>query len=328
MSLSLAEPAGVGEPSSAGEALQMALTGLGWLARADLASVPVPVQAEALRVLERAASMQTAARARVLAAFSAQRGFEDDGQGSARMWLTWQTRVTAGAARGTVGWMRRLENHPAVAEALAGGVLSVSWARQLTDWTGALPVAARPDADAILLAAAADGADLAGLAGLAEEIRRRVAGPDQDGEDGFSRRGLQLDTTFGGAGRLTGDLSARCAASLQAVLDSLGKKMGAEDTRSRGNASMTRWRRRACGCWGRGACRSGPGSRSGWACTCRWTSCSAGSAARAGRTCRPGSRTARTRASVGRRPGPAAGTWLAGSRLVRAGAGGGVGRAR
>ena len=194
--------------------------------------MPVPVQAEALRVLERAASMQTAARARVLAAFSAQRGFEDDGQGSARVWLTWQTRVTAGAARGTVGWMRRLENHPAVAEALAGGVLSVSWARQLTDWTDALPVAARPDADAILLAAAAEGADLAGLAGLAEEIRRRVAGPDQDGEDGFSHRGLQLDTTFGGAGRLTGDLSARCAASLQAVLDSLGKKMGAEDTRT------------------------------------------------------------------------------------------------
>ena len=148
------------------------------------------------------------------------------------MWLTWQTRVTAGAARGTVGWMRRLANHPAVAEALAGGVMSVSWARQLTDWTDALPVEARPDADAILLAAAADGADLAGLAGLAEEIRRRVAGPDQDGDDGFSRRGLQLDTTFGGAGRLTGDLSARCAASLQAVLDSLGKKMGAEDTRT------------------------------------------------------------------------------------------------
>ena len=94
---------GVSEPSSAGEALQMAVAGLGWLARADLASVPVPVQAEALRVLERAGSMQTAARARVLAGFSAQRGFEDDGQGSARMWLTWQTRVTAGAARTLFG---------------------------------------------------------------------------------------------------------------------------------------------------------------------------------------------------------------------------------
>jgi hypothetical protein len=45
MSMSLPEPAGAGEPSSAGEALQMAVTGLGWLAQADLASVPVPVQA-------------------------------------------------------------------------------------------------------------------------------------------------------------------------------------------------------------------------------------------------------------------------------------------
>ena len=232
MSLSLPEPAGAGEPSSAGEALQMAVAGLAWLAAADLASEPVPVQAEALRVFERLESLRTAARARTLLAFSAQRGFEDDGQGSARMWLTWQTRVTAGAARGTVGWMRRLDNHPAVAEALAAGVLSVSWARQVTDWTDALPAEARGDADAILLAAAAGGGDLAGLAGLAEEIRRRVAGPDQDGDDGFLNRGLQLDTTFGGAGRVTGDLSARCAAALRSVLDSLGKKMGAEDTRT------------------------------------------------------------------------------------------------
>jgi hypothetical protein len=225
-------PADTAEPVSAGQALQMAAAGLGWLARADLASVPVSVQAEALRELERLLSFHTAARARTLAAFSAQRGYEDDGQGSSRTWLTWQTRVTAGAARGTVAWTRRLEHHPAVAEALAGGSLSVSFARQLIDWTDTLPVDARADADLILLAAAGRGLDLAGLAELFEEIRRRVAGPDGDGDDGFLRRGLQLDTTFGGAGRVTGDLSARCAAALQQVLDSLGKKTGAEDTRT------------------------------------------------------------------------------------------------
>jgi Domain of unknown function (DUF222)/HNH endonuclease len=224
--------AGTAEPVSAGQALQMAVTGLSWLARADLASVPVTVQAGALRELERAASMHLAARARVLAAFSAQRGFEDDGQGSARTWLTWQTRVTAGAARSSVAWTRRLDNHPAIAEALADGSLSVSFARQLIDWSDQLPLDARADADLILLAAAARGLDLTGLAELFEEIRRRVAGPDGDGDDGFLRRGLQLDTTFGGAGRLTGDLSARCAAALQEVLDSLGKKMGAEDRRT------------------------------------------------------------------------------------------------
>ncbi len=128
--------------------------------------------------------------------------------------------------------MRRLADHPAVAEALAAGAVSVSWARQITGWTDLLPVEARNDADVILLAAADGGADLAGLGELAEEIRRRVCGPDGDGDDGFLRRGLSLDTTLGGAGRLTGDLSARCTAALQAVLDSLGKKMGSEDVRS------------------------------------------------------------------------------------------------
>ncbi|MGN6793986.1 MAG: DUF222 domain-containing protein [Streptosporangiaceae bacterium] len=219
-------------PQTSGEAAGMMLAGLSWLARASTASVPVSVQANCLRDLERAASMHAAAQARALAGFTAQRGFEVDGQGSARTWLTWQTRITAGAARGAVGWMRRLDSHPQVAEALASGVLSVSWARQLTDWTDALPADARGDADAILLAAAGGGTDLAGLAELFEEIRRRVAGPDGDGDDGFLHRGLALETTFGGAGRLTGNLSARCAAALQSVLESLGKKMGAEDTRT------------------------------------------------------------------------------------------------
>ena len=232
MSIPSPGAAGVAEPSSAGQALRMVLTGLSWLTRDDVASVPASVQAECLRGLERAASMHTAARAKVLAGFSAQRGFEDDGQGSPRTWLTWQTRITPGAARAAVGWMRRLADHPAVAEALAGGAVSVSWARQVTDWTDKLPAEARGDADVILLAAAAGGADLAVLAELAEEIRRRVAGPDKDRDDGFADRGLFLDTTFGGAGRLTGDLSARCAAALQAVLDSLGKKCGPEDIRT------------------------------------------------------------------------------------------------
>ncbi len=232
MSVPLPGAGEVAEPSSASQALRMVLAGLGWLASADAGSLPVPMQAEALRGLERASSMHTAAHAKVLAGFAGQRGFEDDGQGSARSWLTWQTRVTPAAARGTVTWMRRLAGHPAVADALGSGAVSVSWARQVTDWTDLLPVETRDDADVILLAAAAGGADLAGLAGLAEEIRRRVCGPDEDGDDGFLRRGLHLDTTLGGVGRLTGDLSARCAAALQAVLDSLGKKMGAEDIRT------------------------------------------------------------------------------------------------
>jgi hypothetical protein len=86
----------------------------------------------------------------------------------------------------------------------------------------------------ILLAAAAAGAGLSDLAGLAEEIRARTAGPDGDGDDGgFAERGLHLDLHYRGAGRLRGDLTPRCAASVRAVLDALGKKTGPEDTRTR-----------------------------------------------------------------------------------------------
>src|SRR5262245_58570022 len=69
-------------PSSVSEAARMAQAGLACLARADAATLPVPVLAECLRGLERMLAVHTAARARMLGAFSAQRGFEDDGQGS------------------------------------------------------------------------------------------------------------------------------------------------------------------------------------------------------------------------------------------------------
>ena len=86
----------------------MALAGLGWLAQADVAALPVPAQAQCLRGLEVALSVHTAARASVLAAFTAQRGYEADGQGSPRTWLTWQTRVTAAAAGAALASARRL----------------------------------------------------------------------------------------------------------------------------------------------------------------------------------------------------------------------------
>src|SRR6266487_1413758 len=64
----------VPELSSAGQALRMAVAGLGWLASADAGSLPAGVQAEALRQLERILSLHAAARASVLAAFTARRG--------------------------------------------------------------------------------------------------------------------------------------------------------------------------------------------------------------------------------------------------------------
>jgi Domain of unknown function (DUF222)/HNH endonuclease len=221
-------------PSNATDAVAMVAAGLGWLAAADVASMPSAVQADCLRGLERAASMHIAAQSRVLSAFCVQAGYEDDGQRSPRTWLKWQTRVTGGAASLALRWAKRRAAHPAVGDALAAGAVSESWARQICDWTDNLPEDVRGDADVILLGAADGGADLDDLGALAEELQKRLGRPDTDGDDGFARRSVQLDTTFEGAGKLDGNLTPQCAAAMQAVLDALGKRRGPEDERTKG----------------------------------------------------------------------------------------------
>ncbi len=224
-----------GGPDSAAQALSMALTGLRWLASADLASVPAAIQADCLRGLERLRSVRTAAHASVLSAFDYGDGVEADGHRTTRSWLRWHTRVTGIAASGDVGWMRRLRAHPDIHAALTAGDISESWARDICTWTDLLPESARRDADRILLAAAAGGARLTDLAGLAEEMRKRLAVPDTDGDDdGFADRRVRLATTLGGAGKLDGDLTPGCAEAMRAVLDALGKRRGPEDLRTPG----------------------------------------------------------------------------------------------
>ena len=223
---------GADDPATVSDALAMLDRALAAPADADAGSLPTAVQSQALRALERAEARHTAARARILAAFTAQDGYEHDGQGSARTWLRWQARVTRGAAAAATAWARRLAAHPVVARALADGEISASWARELCDWSDRLPVGKRDDADAILTGAARAGAELADLAGLAVEMyqRSRPDCPDEDG--GFGDRAVWLGVTLGGAGRLDGDLTPGCAAVLSAVLDSLGKKAGPEDGRT------------------------------------------------------------------------------------------------
>jgi hypothetical protein len=220
-------------PANAGEALSAISAGLHYLTTADAASLTTAEQADCLRGLEQAASMHTVARGRVLRAFDAQGGYEDDGHGSARTWLTWQTGVTGGAAAGAIRWMRRLPGHPAVADALAGARISESWGRRICEWTELLPAEHRSGADQILLDAAAGGAGRQDLEGLFEKIRQRTARPDTDDEDGFDDRSLSLARTFRGAGKLNGDLTPQCAAALAAVLEALGKRAGPEDLRSK-----------------------------------------------------------------------------------------------
>ncbi len=83
-----------------------------------------------------------------------------------------------------------------------------------------------------MLAAVLGGADQHDLARLGREMLDRAqTSPDRD-NDGFEERALWLGTTFGGAGRLQGDLTPACAAALTVVLDALGQKAGPEDTRT------------------------------------------------------------------------------------------------
>jgi hypothetical protein len=225
--------ASVGPVLDPGRALACLSAGLDFLAHADAGSWPAGVQADCLRALAVAQSRQTAAHARVLAAFSVPGGgLNGDGHRSPRVWLTWQAQATRRAAAGQVAWMRDLQAHPVIAAALAAGQLSVSWARQLLDWTSRLPAGHRDHADTQLLAAALAGTGLAGLAQLAEDLHRQHASPDDTADDGFADRALRLATTFDGAGRLEGDLTPRCAAAVDTVLDSLAARHGPEDTRT------------------------------------------------------------------------------------------------
>ena len=223
---------GPAAPASTGEALAMVRAGLGYLADCDAGSLATTAQAEALIGLEHAEAQHTAARAKILSVFTAQQGYEADGYYGAASWLRAITKVTKGAAAAATGWARRLDGHPVIAAALAAGPIPVSLARLICDWTDKLPEDLRDDADGILLAAVLGGADQRDLARLAREMLERAqTSPDRD-NDGFEERALWLETTFGGAGRLQGDLTPACSAALTVVLEALGQKAGPEDART------------------------------------------------------------------------------------------------
>jgi hypothetical protein len=257
-------PAGVPAPASADEALAMLDSAMSYLAAADPAAMGAQAQARALAGLERLDAAETAARASILGAFTAGRGYAADADYSPRSWLIHRTRITRGAAAGHLAWARRAAAHPLVMAALAAGQLTESYARTVCGWTEKLPGDCQQDADAILIAAAAAGADLRTLAELAAEIyARSLPSAGDDGPDeGFEDRSVRVETTFEGAGVLTGNLTPQCAAVVTAVLDALAAPQGGRRTPGlMTSGSTTRWSRRCGGCWPPGWCRSGPGSR-------------------------------------------------------------------
>ena len=222
-------------PASTAEALGMLTAAMSYLATTDPTQITVGEQAQCLRTLEQVDAMETAVRALHLGAFTTAKGYCDDGAYSARAWLIHQTRVTKGTATRHTAWDRRLRAHPRIAAVLATGKVTESYAATVCQWTDQLPEDCRDNADEILVGAALMGMDLRGLAALAAEIQTRAdPGPGDDDDPGqvFEDRAVRLETTFGGAGVISGDLTPECAALVRTVLDALSAPRGAEDTRS------------------------------------------------------------------------------------------------
>jgi Domain of unknown function (DUF222) len=220
--------------ASVGEAMDMARAALGYLAAADATQLAAETQAECLRTLERTDAIATAARASFLSAFTVGKGYSADADYSARSWLMHRTGITRGAAASHTVWARRAGTHPAVVAALAAGDLSESYARTICQWTDKLPEKYRDESDELLVAAAAEGLGLADLSALFAEMYQRARSelPDEDPEREFADRGVRLETTFQGAGVMTGDLTPECAAVVAKVLDALSAPAGKDDDRT------------------------------------------------------------------------------------------------
>ena len=148
--------------------------------------------------------MAAAARAGLLAAFTAGAGPAGDGDYSAVSWLIHRTRITRGAAVGHSAWAKRTATHPRVLAALAAGQVSESVGRVICLWTDKLPQEHRDAGDEQLLAAFAGGLGLADLASLFAEMSGRARGdlPRSGPGAGFADREVKLATTIGGAGVL------------------------------------------------------------------------------------------------------------------------------
>ena len=221
-------------PANAAQALGMLRSAMSYLAAVDATAMAAETQAQSLQALEQVNSMGTAARTSILAAFTAGQGYCADADYSPRAWLINRTQVTKGAAVAYTAWVRRATAHPEVVAALAAGEISESFARTICTWTDRLPEDCQEDADEILLAAAGKGMDLRDLAGLAAEIYARSLAENPDGgkDEAFEDRSVRLETTFGGAGVLHGDLTPECGSVVSTVLDALSAPAGAEDTRT------------------------------------------------------------------------------------------------
>ena len=177
--------------ASPADAASMLDGSLDHLAAVDWASLGTAAHGEMLARLQQAQAKLTAVNAAVLAAFTAQCGYEPDGHKSARAWLINKTGISKGAAGNSVGWQKRLARHRRIGETMTAGGISESWAREIAGWTDKLPADKRDEADEILLDAAASGLPLEDLGTLARKIDEAWQAQHPDPDDGNGDDGDQ-----------------------------------------------------------------------------------------------------------------------------------------
>ncbi|MCL2585603.1 MAG: 13E12 repeat family protein, partial [Streptosporangiales bacterium] len=228
-------------PGSGAEALAMITSGLDYLGAAavggDLGESPL---GEILLSLEASGTRLAAVRASLLARFDTANAHDDDGYQNSSSWLRDRAGMTHAAARRRVKQSRLLRERPLLAAAMLAGTLSESWTDKLVVMTRSVPDDLRDFADEMVLKVLEAGGDLDDAAQVIARILECAAprpGPDDPGaggdEGGFEDRSLRLEATLGGAGVLHANLTPEATAAIQAILDALGKKNGAEDTRTK-----------------------------------------------------------------------------------------------
>jgi Domain of unknown function (DUF222) len=218
---------------SVAEALRAGLAFADYLNASDAAELEPAALGEALVSLGEIQSRIAVAHAEFLFRFDAHDGHDADGYASSSAWLAAMTRLSKRDAKAAVKRMRVIAKHPPIARGMAAGEISDSWGREIVSWLGRLPEELRDGTEEILAQAASAGASLDDLATIvaAALAQWEAEHPDED-DDGFPDRFLQVETTFGGAGVIRGDLTPECAAAVTAVLEALGKKAGPEDDRT------------------------------------------------------------------------------------------------
>lgn len=232
---------GDGLPDSFAEALATLGSCLDYLGRlAEDGELADQALGEVLLGLEAAGAKQAAVRSSVLARFDAGNCHDADAYQTSASWLRDRAAMTRAAAVRQTKQARVLRGRPRLAAAMAEGRLSESYLDKLVAWTKKVPADMLEATDEAILAVLAAGGDLDDAGLVIEAVLESAHAKDQqepdpdDPDDGFDDRSLCLETTLDGAGVLRGDLTPEAAAALRAVLDSLGKKQGREDTRTTG----------------------------------------------------------------------------------------------